>query len=533
MNGRSKVEYYIENGVMENLTFDSMLDILAEKYTYKTALVDMNGRITYGELREKAQRLAGVFTTYGITKEDNVIVWMNNRIEFFCVIFGLFYIGARPILMLPTHRKKELESISEFAKPSAIITYGIELGVDYVKAANEVKKMYKSIKNVFSYQTDKTDVDLQHLQEVEYGIYTPVQKSEASDIALFLLSGGTTGIPKLIPKRHAAYLYNARCSAQRCGVSEDSVYLAALSIAHDFPLCCPGIFGTMLYGGKSVLSTTASFDEVGQWIKEEKVTFSAVAPVVAEMWIECMEWEEDVDISSLRYLIIGASKMDNALANKIENLMHVQIIQGYGLGEGITCFTSLNDPIDIRWNYQGKPVSEYDEIKIVDDNGNEVLPLHEGELIERGPYTFEGYYQARELNSKIFTKDGFFCTGDKALMTSDGNIQILGRVIEQINRAGENIIPSEIEEYLKCHTQILDATVIGLPDKLMGERICAVLIKKEVELSKTEICKFLSDKGLANFKQPDCIYYVDKFPYVNIGKINKNLLREWIINKQM
>jgi len=529
MDGKKMIEANLIRGILQNITFGSLLDKLAAEFGSKTALVDQAQTVSYEKLQEQAKRTAGIFIAEGIRKDDNVMVWMNNRVEFFYVCFGLFYIGARPILMLPSHRKKELSAIADFSTAAAIVTYGSELGFDYVRLSTEVKADCKTIQKVFAYQGDAADVNLNHypLPAVAGGLAG--EKPEASDIALFLLSGGTTGTPKLIPKRHAAYLYNARQAAARCKVSEHSVYLAALSTAHDYPLCCPGVFGTMLHGGKSVLAATASFDEVSEWVETECVTYTAIAPVVAEMWAEYMEWSGEPDLSSLEYFLIGAAKLDLELARKLETVFRIKIIQGYGLGEGITCFTAADDPAEVSWSCQGRPVSEYDEVKIVDESGNELGPQQAGELIQKGPYTFEGYYRADELNHQVFTADGFFCTGDKAMLTKEGNIKIIGRVKEQINRAGENITPSEIEQYLNGHQQIAGAAVIGLPDDALGEKICAVLIKEGEELSRKEICKYLIAEGLANFKLPDCICYTDRFPYVNIGKVDKKTLQKQIM----
>lgn len=522
------LEEYIEKGIVEPFTMTQVLDLCADKYQDKTAFVDHDRRISYRQLQTLSRHMAGFFEKEGIQKNDNVIIWMNNRIQFFLALYGLQYAGARPVLLLPSHREKELEVIGSFCDVKAVITYGNELGYDYTKSA--VTLMADRNVKVFSFEKreEARYIDIHKIETYKKEIK---DVNAPTDVALFLLSGGTTGTPKVIPKKHAAYLYNAKYSAKRCNITEDSVYLAVLSVAHDYPLCSPGVIGTLINGGKCVLSMTAGFDEVADWIKEERVTFTQLAPTLASVWMECMDWEEDVDFSSLTYLLVGASKLEYELAEKIEGKLGVEIIQGYGLGEGITCFTTPGENRNIAWTCQGKPVSEYDEVKIVDSSGKEVEQLQEGELLEKGPYTFEGYYHAEELNMKSFTKEGFFRTGDRAMITREGNISILGRVREQINRAGENIIPSEIENYLQKIPEIKDAAVIGLPDEEVGEKICAVIIANEKKIETNELRKGLSEMGLAAFKLPDCFYYVEKFPLINVGKVNKQLLKENIIKK--
>lgn len=524
------IEKYIKEGIVDAITMPQALDIWAEKYDKRLALVDHNHRITYKELQEKSRYMAGIFRKEGIGKMDNVIIWMNNRIEFFLTLFGLQYIGARPVLLLPSHRDKELDVVSSFCAAKAVITYGTELGYPYTETG--VRRMVDREVKVFSFEEKKDAIHLNYDDNDESKRSLDIEcVNEPTDIALFLLSGGTTGVPKLIPKKHAAYLYNAKCAAIRCNVTGESVYMAALSIAHDYPLCCPGVIGTLMNGGKCVLSMTAGFDEIADWIKEEHVTFTQIAPAIASVWVECIEWEEDIDFSSLKYVIVGASRLEYELAMDIEDKLGAEIIQGYGLGEGITCFTSPGESKEIAWKCQGKPVSEYDEVQIVDENGNAVGSMQEGELIQKGPYTFDGYYHADKLNQQVFTKEGFFRTGDKAMVTEEGNIVILGRVREQINRAGENIIPSEIEDYIKKVAGIKDAVVIGLPDAVLGEKICAVLIAEERKVEIDELRMALTGMGLAAFKLPDCTYYISSFPLINVGKVDKRLLKENILKQ--
>ncbi len=522
--GIKRISEYISEGIVEDKNLLDILDDAREKYPAQIALVDTDSRITYETLWRKAKAVANVFSINGIKKGDHVVSWFNNRIEYFESLFGLFMIGAVPILLLPTHRKKELFTIAEFGEAKAIVTYGADLGFDYLKVAKEYVKDKDNDVKLFAFRQSEGVICLSEAEDAPYFKPTIIN---GEDTALFLLSGGTTSIPKLIPRTHAAYYYNAKCCANRCDTNRTSVYLAALSVSHDYPLCAPGVFGTMLHGGKTVLSMTASFDEISGYIKDERVTFTQIAPIVLSMWINCMELGEEADLSSMKYIQIGAAKLEEELAKKAEELMGIKIIQGYGLGEGITCFTSPDDDKNIAWNTQGTPVSEYDEVRIVDEDGNDVQMGGVGELIECGPYTFEGYYNDEKRNSELFTEDGYFKTGDKAMITSEGRIKILGRIREQINRAGENVIPSEIEEYLKKCEGVEDAAVFGMEDEYLGERICAVLVSSN-QKTLQDICFELSTQGLAPYKLPDELHYVESMPLINVGKIDKRKLREQI-----
>ena len=517
---------YEQLGYWEPLTLGEQLKLVAGKYQHKVAVIDGERRLTYAELDAAADRLAAGLSALGLGRNDNIVVQLPNCISFLTLCFALFRIGARPILALPSLREAELDAICRLAEPVAYVIPTDFLGFHYEETAARLRQKHPSLRYTLTEGAGRQsgNIDLAALTGPSLALAQP---PSYTDTALFLLSGGTTGTPKLIPKIHAAYAYNAKASAKRCGVTAASVYLAVLSIAHDYPLCCPGVLGTLLAGGTVVLSKTASYEEAFPLIGQEKVTITAIVPAIANLWLDALAWDETVNAASLAVVLVGAAKLELEVARQLIDRLGCKLQQGYGLGEGVTCFTALDDPEDIVCSCQGRPVSEADEVKIVDENGKEVPAGEFGELIQRGPYTFLGYYRAPELNRQCFTADGFFCTGDRARITPEGNIQLAGRIKEQINRAGENVVPAEIETYLRRHKSIKDAAVLGLPDKNLGERTCAFLITGNDTITAADISKFLHDLGVAPYKIPDQIELVDCFPFTNVGKVDKKKLREF------
>ena len=170
-------------------------------------------------------------------------------------------------------------------------------------------------------------------------------------------------------------------------------------------------------------------------------------------------------------------------------------------------------------------MSPADEVKIVDEEDKAVPEGVFGELLSRGPYTIDGYYMAEEANKKSFTPDGFYRTGDKAMWTKDRRLRLGGRIKEQINRAGEKIMPSEIEAYLCRHSKIKEAAVVGVPDETLGNRICAFLVTDdEAGIDLQEIHRFLREIGVAAYKMPDQIERVETWPLTSVGKIDKKAL---------
>ncbi|BBB92139.1 MAG TPA: salicylate synthase [Methylomusa anaerophila] len=515
------VKKYEQLGYWEPLTLGQQLRLWAEKYQNRVALVADDTRLTYWELDRKVDELAAGFFDMGIKKGDNVVVQLPNRISFVVTCFALFRMGALPVLSLPAHRESELDGVFGLAKPVAYIIPTTFLGFDYKKMADQLVKQHPCVKFIITDGKSEGGINLADISRPPVDLESP----SYGDIALLLLSGGTTGTPKLIPRTHADYAYNAKASAIRCKLNPQSVYLAVLPIAHNFPLCCPGILGTLSVGGKVVLCKTTSCDEALPLIEKERVTITALVPAMANLWLEVLEWDTSSDISSLEVLQVGGAMLDENLAKRIMPEIQCRLQQVFGMAEGLICSTSLDDPDHIIHSCQGHPISDSDEIRIIGPDGNDVAAGEYGELLVRGPYTISGYYRAPEQNRKDFTPDGFYRSGDKARITPDGNLQIGGRIKEQINRAGEKIMPAEVESYLCLHPDIKDAALIGLPDENLGERSCAYLITDKEEISLTDIHKFFNDIGVARYKMPDQIELIDFWPFTSVGKVDKTKLK--------
>ena len=422
----------------ERCGFGEQLDRWAEKYGERTAVTDSEDEISYMELKQKADCLAAAFLRKGILKGDKVLVQLPNRISFVIVFFALSKIGAVPIMMLPAHREAELEGIIELAKPAAYIVVEKYLGFSYVPMANAMKEKYSCIRHIF---IDSESGDISGMIAETCGENGAFPAVDGYETAVLLLSGGTTGVPKLIPRTHTDYMYNARMSAKRCRLDSSDVYLASLPVAHNFPLCCPGLLGTLDVGGKVVLASATSPDDILDAITEEGVTITALVPAMVTVCMEMLEWDEDYDISSLRILQVGGAMLEDSLADKIIEEWPCKLMQVFGTAEGLLSFTSPEDEGSLIARCQGTPVSPADEVKIVDEEDKAVPEGVFGELLSRGPYTIDGYYMAEEANKKSFTPDGFYRTGDKAMWTKDGRLRLGGRIKEQINRAGEKIMP--------------------------------------------------------------------------------------------
>ncbi|RRO18939.1 (2,3-dihydroxybenzoyl)adenylate synthase [Saccharopolyspora rhizosphaerae] len=515
-------ERYRSAGYWRGDTFGQVLRVRATQHPDRVAVVDGERRITYGGLDQRADRLAAGLRERGIGKGDRVVVQLPNVLEFFEVCFGLFRLGAVPVFALPSHRKTEISYFCEFSDAAAYITVDLEAGFDHRKLAAEVTAQRDDLQ-VFVVGGPG---EFTALSEVDAD---PVELDEplAGDIAFLQLSGGSTGVPKLIPRTHDDYIYSFRASNDICGVTEQTVYLVALPAAHNFPMSSPGTFGVLHAGGRVVLARRPSPDEVFPLVERESVTLTAAVPPLALLWLDAAA-ETEHDLSSLQVLQVGGAKCSEEVARRVRPVLGATLQQVFGMAEGLVNYTRLDDPEDVIVSTQGRPISPDDEVLVVDDEDNPVPPGESGHLLTRGPYTIRGYYKAEEHNARAFTPEGFYRTGDVVRLTAEGNVVVEGRAKDQINRGGEKVAAEEVENHLLAHPAVHDAAVVSMPDDYLGERTCAFVIPRGTAPPGRELIKFVRGRGLAGYKVPDRVVFVEQFPQTGVGKVSKRDLREAI-----
>ncbi|MBT2574893.1 (2,3-dihydroxybenzoyl)adenylate synthase [Bacillus sp. ISL-51] len=519
-------DQYRKDGCWKGETFGGMLKERAALYGDRTAVTCGETNWSYKELDERADRLAAGLHELGIQKEDRVVIQLPNTAEFFEVIFALFRLGALPVFALPSHRSSEITYFCEFAEAKAYIIPDTHSGFDYRGLARQVKDKLPSLEHVI------VAGEAEEFQQLSSLHTEPVHLEEVSpaEVAFLQLSGGSTGLSKLIPRTHDDYIYSLRLSAEICGLDDQSVYLAALPAAHNYPLSSPGVLGTLYAGGRVVLSPTPSPDDCFPLIEQENVTITALVPPLAMVWMEAAGTRRN-DLSSLQVLQVGGAKFSAEAARRVKTAFGCTLQQVFGMAEGLVNYTRLDDPEDIIVNTQGKPMSPFDEVRVADDDGQDAAPGETGHLLTRGPYTIRGYYKAPEHNERSFTADGFYRTGDIVRLTPSGYIIVEGRAKDQINRGGEKIAAEEVENHLLAHPAVHDAAMVSMPDDFLGERSCVFVIPKGETPKPGELKAFLRKRGLAAYKIPDRIEFISSFPQTGVGKVSKKDLRETIAKK--
>jgi 2,3-dihydroxybenzoate-AMP ligase len=499
-------------------------------------VVDVEGnRLSYAELAAEAARLAAGLHRLGIRRTDRVVVQLPNITEFLTLCFALFRIGALPVMALPPHREHEISYLVEHSEAVAYAVPDRFRGFDFLELAATIRAGAPSLEHVLVAGDAEGDgaVALADLAVDDEDALAAVDADgpSSADVALFLLSGGTTALPKLIPRTHDDYVYNFRASAAVCGFSDDTVYLACLPVSHNFPLGAPGLLAALDAGGRVALSPDPGPATAFMMIERERVNVTSVVPAVAIRWMDS-PLVAQADLSSLVLLQVGGARLQPEAARRVGPVLDCRLQQVFGMAEGLLNYTRAGDPDDVIVETQGRPCSEHDELRIVDEDGYEVAEGEAGELLTRGPYTIRGYYRADEHNARAFTPDGFYRTGDRVRMHPSGNLVVDGREKDLINRGGEKISAEEIENLMLAHPKVLEVAAVAMPDPALGERTCAYAVLRPGErLDLDELLAFLAQKKLARFKLPERLECVAALPLTNVGKVDKKNLREDIARK--
>ncbi|OLF09805.1 2,3-dihydroxybenzoate-AMP ligase [Actinophytocola xinjiangensis] len=514
-------ERYRAQGFWRGESLGALSRRWARRFGEAIAVVEGERRISYRDLDRLAEVRAAGLAGLGIGARDRVLVQLPNVAEFVVVFLALVRLGAVPVLTLPAHRRSELTHLAALSGAVAFVTADVVDGFDHRELAREVLAAAPSVRHVLVAGEPGPFTALADV----VGDPAPGEDPAAGEVAVLLVSGGTTGKPKLIPRTHDDYAYNARASARVCGLGAEDVYLACLPIAHNFPLACPGMLGTFGVGGTVVMCPAPSPEVVFGLVARERVTVTALVPPLARMLADEAPWH-DTDRSSVRLLQVGGAKLDADLARAIPRVLGWPVQQVFGMAEGLLNYTRLTDPDDLVTGSQGRPLSAADEIRVLAPDGTPVPDGEIGELWTRGPYTHRGYYRAAAHNATVFDADGFFRTGDLVRRLPTGHLVVEGRAKDVVNRGGENVSAAELEEHLLTHPALAQAAVIGLPDETLGELVAAVVtLAPDQRAPKLKQLKaFLLDRGLARFMHPDRLIVTDRMPLTAVGKIDKRAL---------
>ncbi|MDQ7909786.1 AMP-binding protein [Phytohabitans sp. ZYX-F-186] len=521
------VASYLAKGYWRDQTLPELLFATAERYSDKVAVIDRDTQLTYAQLTDEILHLAAGLQDLGLNRGDRVVIHLPNTYEYITFVFALWELGVVPVVAPIAHRRAEIEHFIEIAEARAYITVASDSGADLAAMAADLKHRWPHLVNTVILDPGGGGAEYDAL--LSKGSLDHMRRCSPQDVALLQMSGGTTGVPKLMPHTHNTYGYALRRSVGERGITDRTVHLLVIPICHSMSTRSPGFLGAFSVGATIVIAPNGSPDAAFPLIEKHQVTRASLVPPILLAWLNS-SLRGSYDLSSLKVLMCGGAKLSEEVARRVEPEFGVQLSQSFGMGEGLV----VSNPADVdratSVRYQGRPASEADEIQVVDDEGNDVPPGVPGHLLTRGPSVIRGYYRNPEQNALAFTPDGFYRTGDIVERDARGFIRVVGRSKDQINRGGEKIAPEELENAILSHRGVHNASVIGVDDEVLGERVKVYLIPRSPEsaadLTLAKVRQFLREAGLATFKLPDIVEVVDEFPYTAVGKVSKRLQRE-------
>ena len=520
------------------LTFGDILDRAADIHPEKEAFVDRKTRLTYGEAREKTNKLAIGLMDLGIQPLDRVLVQLPNWNEFVFAYFALQKIGAIPVLLIDRYRQFEINHLISLTGAASWIVASRYKKTDYVPIINDVLKEHPEVKNVIAVRGEGDQQPFSSLERlIEEAELTEdnvarlaERRPDPMQVAHMGPTGGTTGAPKIVPRTHNSLINGIDYCSKSWEQSTEDINLIAGPIGHDLTFT-KGFIGSIITLGKVIFLDSTDNKDICGTIEREKVTSIIWVPTLAQRMLQYEDLDK-YDLSSLKKMHSAGGASHPDLVKDVTEKLRMKFYNGYGGTEGMTTITRPRDDLEIICTTVGRPTCPYDTYKVIDKDGNELPPNTQGELVLKGPGVFTGYYQNPEENKKAFTEDGFFRTGDVAKIDEKGYITLTGRIKEMINRGGESISATEIEELINRHPEVAAVAVIPMPDPIMGERVCAYIQPKpRAQLTFDEIISFLRGQKASVLQLPERIEFMDAMPYTGAQKMDKKSLHEDIAKK--
>ncbi|MCT4355007.1 AMP-binding protein [Streptomyces sp. Je 1-79] len=432
------VDRYWAAGHWRGNTLDNLLRGWALQYGPRTALVHGGTRVTYAQLNRRVDRMAAGFRLLDLRPGQRAVVQLPNVPEFVVTVFALMRAGVAPVFCPLPYRASEVSRLVRVTEAVGYVGPSTYEGFDHTAMAAGIATQGPFLRRVFTYEepgaespyggftTDPSGCHYVPLGSVD-APPAPARATSADQVAFFLLSGGTDGAPRLVPRTHDDYACQARAAAELVSLTEDDVYLAALPAGSTFAFGCPGVVGTLSVGGTVVLAADPEPAACLPVVERERVTLTSVDPGAARRWLDALS-SVGADVSSLRLLQVGGALLPRADAERVGPELGCRLQQVFSMAEGPLTFTRPADPDETVFTTQGRPLSPDDELRLVDAFGEDVPDGEPGELLARGPSVPRGHLRTPDEDARAFTPDGWFRTGTLARRTPDGDLVVTGGI---------------------------------------------------------------------------------------------------------
>jgi 2,3-dihydroxybenzoate-AMP ligase len=544
---------YVKAGMLGRQTLIEAFMETHARFADQPALMGPEGNYTHRQLDEITDRVASAFLDLGLKPLDRVVFQVPNCNELMFGFFGCLKAGLIPVCTLVSHREREISYLAKHSEAVLHFVQGDDPKFDHVEFAHRMKAEAPSLKHIVVARGPARDgaLSLKALYEAQDPVKARLRvnaiERDPFQVILFHLSGGTTGIPKIIPRFGAEYLYNMRAVAAFNNYRSGEIFYNPAPFMHNFNMvCCSGPM--LLTGGSIALAPTLDGPTVVGVLQKFKPNYMVLGgPILSKMAPALAKNRKASAVFNglpfLKKLLpgIAARLVDFRPVKGIFSTKGAEFITRvtgaptyhvFGMTEGVIMNTCESDPQEARYLSVGRPVSELDQVKLLKPGTEEEVALGEvGESSFKGPYTTHGYYNAPDRNAEAFTSDGFYRSGD--LMSArviDGKTYYIfeGRIKDVIDRAGEKINAGEVEEAVMTHPAVETCAVIPVNDRAVGERMCVCIVPRDGQAvpDVKALGQYLEKYGMAKFKWPEQVEPVPELPVTHVGKIDKLRLRQ-------
>lgn len=530
-----RLRYYVEAGELPQTSLVEALMESLRRNAARVALSSAEGELSYAELDAVTDKVAHGLLGLGLRPLDRVMFQMGNSRELILAVVGCLKAGLIPVCSLAAHREKEIEFLGNHVQARAHIVQGDDAKFDLETFALQTQERIPSIAHVLSLRGQpRAGVmrieDLVARADAAEAAQTVARvPRDPFQVAIFQLSGGTTGVPKAIPRFQNDYLLNARLSMQWMGFTESDVLFMPMPMIHNAAMICFWL-PSLLAGAEFAIPVDMTPEAWGRVFTERRPTFIGLIRAL----LPRLDGMLDQGLGRLER-VRGAWAPD--AAKVIHEKYAIAAQPMFGMSEGLNMYCRADDPVDARDWTVGVPVSALDEVRLVDPESGEEVPAGEvGEFTCRGPYTLSGYYKAPERNRETFTADGFYRSGDLMVQREiEGRrfYAFAGRTRDTVVRGHEKVNCEELESGVSTHPAVAGCAVVGMPDPVLGERVCAYIVLRYGVGAPTvaDLGQHLQRQGFAKFKWPERIEIIDAIPLTRVGKLDKAPLRTAIEEK--
>jgi cyclohexanecarboxylate-CoA ligase len=528
-----QVEKYTAEGRWTGRVITDFLDEVAAATPDKLAAVDVRGQITYGELKRLSDRAALGLLELGVRPGDVVSFQLPNWIEFLVVHFAVSRIGAVNNPLIPIYRDREVGFMVALARSKVIVVPQEFRGFDHPGMVARLRGDWPALEHVLVVDGPTTDDQTSWQEFIETPweegrdpAELPALRPDPNEVTLLIFTSGTTGEPKGVMHTHNTLVAANAPLPERLGVSRDSVIHMASTFAHLTGFLYGVRLPTQVGGATAVYQDVWDAGRFVDLVEQYRISYTSAATPFLHDTLNAPDLAER-DLSSLRLFCCMGAPIPRAIVRAAKRkLPGLTVLGGWGQSEnGLVTLGIPGDPEEKIVERDGYPWPGM-EIRVVDFDGTQLPAGEEGRLQVRGPFLFVGYAERLEMTRASFD-DGWFDTGDVAVIDEDGYLNITGRTKDVIIRGGENIPVAYIENVLYEHPSITGVALVGVPDPRLQERACAVVTLAEGTgpFGMEQMQAFLKDKGVARQYWPERLEVVEELPRTASGKIQKFQLR--------